>query len=155
MAPSPTAPPSSAQLRACFDEPSPLLVGLEEELFVLDAETLDLAPWAEALVPADPRAKPELVAAQIELATPPCADVDEAATHLAEGRRTLAAAARERGLALMGAGVHPFADTEGALTPGERYDEIARRYGVVARRQLVAALQVHVAVRPADRALSV
>jgi carboxylate-amine ligase len=155
MAASPSAPPSSAQLRACFDAPSPLAVGLEEELFVLDAETLDLAPRADELVTADPRAKPELVAAQIELATPPCAGVEEAAAHLADGRRALDGAAHERGLRLMGAGAHPFADTEGALTPGERYQAIAERYGIVARRQLVAALQVHVAVRPADRALAV
>lgn len=155
MAGSPSPPPSSAQLRAVFDAPSTMTVGLEEELFVLDAGTLDLAPRAHELVAADPQAKPELVAAQIELATPPCDPLDAALEHLAAGRRSLGGAARERGLRLMGAGAHPFARAEGALTDGERYAAIAEHFGVVARRQLVAALQVHVAVRPAERALAV
>jgi carboxylate-amine ligase len=132
-----------------------MTVGLEEELFVLDAATLDLAPRAHELVAAHPEAKPELVAAQVELATPPYDTLDAALDHLAKGRRTLDAAAQARGLRLMGAGAHPFAATEGELVAGERYERIADRFGVVARRQLVAALQVHVAVRPADRALAV
>src|SRR4051794_25200119 len=155
MPDSPHSPPSSAELRAAFDEAAPLTVGLEEELFVVDAETLDLAPRAAELLAADPRAKPELVAAEIELASPPCATVAEAIGHLAAGRAALARAAAPRGLALLGAGVHPFAAPEGVLSPGERYEQLAARYGMIARRQLVAALQVHVAVRPADRALAV
>ena len=155
MPDSPHVPPSTAELRSVFDELTPLTVGLEEELFVVDAETLDLAPRAAELVEAHPDAKPELVAAEIELASPPCATVDEAIAHLGVGRAALAGLAAERGLALLGAGAHPFAASEGELTPGERYDELAQRYGIIARRQLVAALQVHVAVRPADRALAV
>jgi carboxylate-amine ligase len=148
---------AAADLRARFDEPAPLTVGLEEEVMVLDAQTLDLAPRAAELIAAaaDERLKPELPAAQVEVATPPCASVTEAAAELAEGRRALAAAADGLGLRLAGAGAHPFAATEGELTPGGRYDAIAAEYGVVARRQLVYALQVHVAVRPADRALAV
>jgi carboxylate-amine ligase len=155
MAASRQAPPSTAELQASFDASAALTVGLEEELFVVDAQTLDLVPRADEIVEADPRAKPELVAAEVELATPPCDSVAEAIGHLAEGRRALAAAAADRGLALLGAGAHPFAAAEGELTTGERYDRIAETYGPVVRRQLVAALQVHVAVRPADRALAV
>src|SRR3954447_3576355 len=90
--------PSSTELQARFDEPAPLTVGLEEELFVVDAETLDLAPRPAALLGAHALAKPGRVAAEIALATPPCATVAEAATHLAEGRRALAAVAGERGV---------------------------------------------------------
>src|SRR6476646_10203940 len=99
MVPSRQPPPSTAQLRACFDEPSAPTIGLEEELFVVDAGTLDLAPRAQELVGAHPLAKPELVAAEIELATPPCATVADAIEHLAAGRRALAEAAAQRGLA--------------------------------------------------------
>jgi len=42
MALSPSPPPSSAELRARFDVPSEPTVGLEEEIMVLDAGTLDL-----------------------------------------------------------------------------------------------------------------
>ena len=51
--------------------------------------------------------------------------------------------------------MHPFADAEGQLTEGARYEEIEREYGWAVRRQLVGALQVHVAVGGADRTLAV
>ena len=35
--------PTAAELRAAFDAPEPLTLGLEEELMLLDPETLDLA----------------------------------------------------------------------------------------------------------------
>jgi carboxylate-amine ligase len=43
----------------------------------------------------------------------------------------------------------------GALNRGGRYDEMAAEYGPVALRQLVCALQVHVAVGGAERTLAV
>jgi carboxylate-amine ligase len=147
-------------LRATFDAPSEPTIGVEEEVMVLDGETLDLAPRAAdvlAAAQAPPLAalKPELVAAQLEIASPPVARVGDAVASLAAGRRALAAAAEGLGLRLACAAAHPFADVEGELAPGQRYDAIAAEYGVVARRQLVYALQVHVAVRGAERALAV
>ena len=38
--------PTAAELRAAFDAPEPLTLGLEEELMLLDPETLDLLPRA-------------------------------------------------------------------------------------------------------------
>ncbi len=55
----------------------------------------------------------------------------------------------------MTAGVHPFAPVEGELNVGERYDRIAEAYGSLACRQLVSALQVHIAVGGAERTLAV
>jgi carboxylate-amine ligase len=51
--------------------------------------------------------------------------------------------------------VHPFADEEGELNAGERYKRVSAEYGRLARRQLAFGLQVHVAIRPAERALAV
>lgn len=158
MAHSLSRPPTTAELQARFDDPSPPTVGLEEEIMVLDARTLDLAPRAgEVLERAGDdgrRFKPELVAAQLEIATAPCATVQEAVAELAEGRRALAAAAGPD-LRLACAGAHPFAATEGELAPGARYEAIAAEYGTIARWQLCSALQVHVAVRPSAVALDV
>jgi glutamate---cysteine ligase / carboxylate-amine ligase len=56
---------------------------------------------------------------------------------------------------LAAAGVHPFAAAEGELNPGERYGHTEREYGSFARRQLVYALQIHVAPGSADAALPV
>lgn len=144
-------------LRAAFEVPAPPTVGLEEEVMLLDARSLDLAPVARELLDAtgnDPRFKLELPAAQIELAIAPASRVADATSELAAGRRRLAQAAPQS-LRLAAAGTHPFASSEAELNRGERYDALAAEYGSLVRRQLVWALQIHVAIRGADRALAV
>jgi carboxylate-amine ligase len=146
--------PTAAELRAAFEEAGPATVGLEEELMLLDAETLDLAPLAPEAIAAlggDPRFKLEMPAAQLEIVTAPHATVADAARELAQSRAALAAA----GFRLAGAGAHPFASGLGPLNPGPRYEAIGAEYASVARRQLVFGLHVHVAIRGADRALAV
>ncbi|MGI8595415.1 MAG: carboxylate-amine ligase [Solirubrobacteraceae bacterium] len=152
-----TPSPTADELRAAFDAPHPMTIGLEEELFLLDPETLDLAPRAtEALAAtnSDPRFKLELPAAQLEITVPPLATVPEALDQLRGARRDLAEATAGL-VAPVAIAVHPFAAGEGELNRGARYDRTAREHGVVARRQLVCALQVHVAVAGADRTLAV
>jgi glutamate---cysteine ligase / carboxylate-amine ligase len=152
-----SAMPSPPNIRVAFDADGPMTVGVEEELMVLDPESFDLAPRARDVlerVAGDPRFKPELPAAQLEIALAPARTVGEAMTALAAARGDLAAAAD--GIALLaGAGAHPFAAAEGVVSDGESYKALLREYGPVARRQLVFGLHVHVAVRPADRALAV
>jgi carboxylate-amine ligase len=148
--------PSADDLRAAFDAPEPLTVGLEEELMLLDPESLDLLPRAAEVVDAagDERFKLEMPASQLELTLPPARTVPEAVAALAAARRDLADAAAPLGR-LAAAGVHPFADPLGRLNDSERYAATEREYGSIARRQLVCALQVHVAVGGADRSLAV
>jgi carboxylate-amine ligase len=144
-------------LEKIFDAPSPLTIGLEEEVMLLDPESLDLLPAAaEALgrLDGDPRFKPELPASQLEILVQPCAGPSEALAALADGRRDLARSLE--GLATpAAAGVHPFSPAEGEISEGERYARIRDEFGPVARRQLVASLQVHVAVGGAARTLAV
>ena len=152
-----TTPITAAALRDAFDAPEPLTVGLEEELMLLDPESLELAPRAAEVLDrldGDTRFKPELPAAHLEIVTPPLPDVGAAITTLAGGRRRLQEAA-EGLVRPAGAGVHPFSPAEGPLNEGERYDRIRAEYGRVAERQLVCALQVHVALGGADRTLAV
>ena len=144
-------------LRALFDAPAPMTLGVEEEVMLLDPRTLDLAPRARealAAVGGDERFTLELPAAQLEIVLPPVATAREAARDLLAARRDLAAAL-DGSLRAAAAGVHPFAAPLGELNAGARYERIAMQFGDVARAQLVFALQVHVAVRGADRALAV
>jgi carboxylate-amine ligase len=144
-------------LRARFDAPAPMTVGVEEELMILDPRTLDLAPRAREVLAAvgeDGRFTLELPAAQLEIVLPPAATAGEAALMLRAARERLVEATGGE-LRFAAAGVHPFTAPLGTLNTGERYARIARRYGEVARAQLVFALQVHVAVRGAERALAV
>jgi len=154
----PHAEPANAErLRAAFDAPCAPVVGVEEELMLVDAGTLDLAPRAPdvlAQLAADPRFKLEMPAAQLEIVLPPAETVAAAADQLAAARRDLLAAVGDE-LRLAAAGLHPFAAEHGPLNRGGRYERTAAEYGEVARRQLVFALQVHVAIRGAGRALAV
>jgi len=143
--------------RERFDAVAPGTVGLEEEILLLDPDTLAPKPCAaEVLARAggDGRLKLELPAAQIELLTRPHPSVSEAVEELAAARAALLAAcdgvARPAAAAL-----HPTAPAEAELNRGERYDHTADRHGLVARRQLLGALQVHIAVGGADRTLAV
>lgn len=141
-------------MRDSFEQAGRFTVGLEEELMLLDAETLDLAPRAAEVIDAlggDPRFKLEMPAAQLEIVTAPHESVAAAAHELSESRRALTAA----GFRLAGAGAHPFASGSGPLNPGARYEAIGAEYASVARRQLVFGLHVHVALPGADRALAV
>jgi carboxylate-amine ligase len=157
MTTSATPLPDAHELRRRFDGVGDFTVGVEEETMLLDSETLELAPLAGELLRRledDVRFKPELPATQLEIATAPAPSAVHAVAQLASARRDLAAAAD--GLVLPAvAGVHPFSAAEGVLTRGARYDVLHGEYGVIARRQLVAGLQVHVAVGGADRTLAV
>jgi carboxylate-amine ligase len=144
-------------LTARFDGVAPLTVGLEEEVLLLDSATLEPAARADEVLAAlggDGRFKPELPLSQIEIATPPARTVGEAISVLAAGRGRLLELGLP-GLAYAGAGAPPLGRAEGRLRSGERYDALAERYGRIAQRQQVCALQVHVAVGGAARTLAV
>ncbi len=149
--------PTAAALRAAFDAPAPLTVGLEEELMLLDPETLNLSPQARTLLSrlgGDERFKLELPASQLEILTAPAASVGEAADQLARGRADLLEAIGDAARPAAAA-VHPFAAPDGELNSDARYAHTVQEFGPVARRQLVCALQIHVAVGDADRTLAV
>jgi carboxylate-amine ligase len=142
------------ELRAVFDAPEPLTIGIEEEVMLIDPVTLDLAPVAAEVLNGDAALKLELPASQAEIVTTPADSVGDAIAQLAAGRARLAGLAGSRAR-LIAAGVHPHAAPLGALNEGERYDAIRDEFQAVACAQLVCALQVHVAVGGADATLRV
>jgi len=149
--------PDAGALRAAFDAPLPYTVGIEDEVMLLDPETMELAPVAQELLgrcdDGDPF-KLELPAAQLEIVSPISQAVDQLGEALLSARQT--AVHRGRGLVTpASAGVHPFSSGIGKLNRLPRYRHTVREYGVIASRQLVCALQVHVAVGEATAALAV
>jgi carboxylate-amine ligase len=134
-----------------------LTVGVEEELWILDAETLELVPEVEKIVAgADGRALPgvlktELHASVVELATDVSATADEAAERLVELRREAQRIAEANGLRLAAAGSWPTSiPEEQEIAPVERYREFVAYAGPSARRQGVSGLHVHVGMPDAD-----
>ena len=146
-----------ATVRAVFDRNEPLTAGIEEEVLLLDPTTLLPVPIADDIVAAagEPASiKRELPACQVELATQVHADVAGAIRELRDLRARLLAVCGDD-VRPAAAAVHPTAPAEAMTASGDRHVEIEHTYGIVARRQLVGALQVHVAIGSADVTLSV
>jgi carboxylate-amine ligase len=144
---------------AVWQGSEPYTVGLEEELMLLDARDFSLAQRSDDVLPRLPAALAAHVSAEthqaaIELATSPHATVGEAIAELRELRGRLGAKLAEIGLAIAGAGTHPFALwTETRVSPSSRYQVILRTMADLARREPTFALHVHVGVPDADRAI--
>ena len=127
-----------------FGESGPFTVGIEEELFCLDAETLAPRPFPrDALDGA--RLKEELFASVVELNTRVHRTVAEAVAELASLRARAKEAAGDAGLVLAAAGTWPTAIPE-EQPVGERpaYWKFVDYAGPSARRQYVSGLHVHV-----------
>lgn len=126
-------------------------VGVEEEFFLVDAETRGLRPRLERILPRarqtlGEHVKPELQLSQVEALTPVCHDLSEVRNEVARLRRRLAAAAADEHSDIAATGTHPFSHwAEGhTITPEAAYLTLARDYQQVAREQLVCGCHVHV-----------
>src|SRR2546423_2174705 len=133
---------------------SEFTVGIEEELLLVDPETLLLTPVAAQVLVAmgapEATASHEAYAAQLELRSPSSRNAVEAADALRSAR----AAARAAGATLMGAGLHP-ADDDGdsELVDSERYRRVARMMRGLFARTPEAALHVHVGMPDPETAI--
>src|SRR4051794_8390357 len=136
-------------------------IGVEEELMIVDAETLDLSNSIEALLSGIPQdltgeVKPELLESVCEIATTPCKNTREAGDQLRELRRAAQAAAATQGPAVGSARTPPFAlwgDARGGARP--RYRGVIARPPFIARQELIFGQHVHVAVDDPDKAIHV
>jgi carboxylate-amine ligase len=133
-----------------FGRSDPWSVGIEEELFVLDAESLEPVPvpteWLDGV-----GFKAELHASVVELNTGICAGVEQAAAELAELRSEAKRRAGEAGLALAASGSWPTARAEKQpITQDPAYLRFVEYAGSAARRQYVCGLHVHVGVPSAE-----
>ncbi len=148
--------PHEDALRARFDHVEPLTVGLEEEILLLDPRSHAPVPVADDVVRSAGRAaiKRELPSCQVELMTAPHPDPGAAVGELVGLRRALTDVCNGS-VVPAAAAVHPFAPVTTGDGSDDRYRRIHDAYGEAARRQVVGALQVHVAVGTADRTLAV
>lgn len=138
--------------------PRQLTFGVEQEVMLLDLETLDLDPRAEELLPEAERSvdgiKLELPASQLEVVTRPRETIPDLVEDLAAGRRRLSELVGDRAR-LASTGTHPFASPEGQLNTGPYHIRMEREYGSIARRQLVCAQHIHVGLSDGERVLAV
>src|SRR5438270_3062275 len=135
-------------------------LGIEEELMIIDSETLELQNSIEAMLEALPQAegqiKPELMESVLEVATTPCKNTREAGAQLRDLRRLTQRTASELGLAIGSAGTHPFAMWEDQrIVARPRYRDLVAALRFVARQELIFGVHVHVGVDDADKAIHV
>src|SRR3954449_2815452 len=151
--------PSAA--REVFEASQDLTVGIEEEWALLDPDTLELTPAYErlkALCDDDPvladAAAGELIASEIEIRSGRGEDVADARAKQSETRRRLFALADANGIALGATGTHPFSDyREQQIIDTPHYHRVEEGLKYVAWRNNTFAMQVHVGVNGADRAV--
>jgi carboxylate-amine ligase len=148
---------TAADIRAVFDAASELTVGVEEELTIVDPQTLAQSPAIDRvfeLTDGDPRFVRELKNTQIELVTPVAGNALGAALLAARARADLADSLGGE-LYALASGAYPGSGTSGDVTVGKRYEQIADEYVSAAAQSLPCGQHVHVAVPGADRALAV
>jgi glutamate---cysteine ligase / carboxylate-amine ligase len=136
----------------------PFTIGIEEELMILDAETLELVNAIESLLEDAPSGeiKPELMESVLEVSTDPCPNTAHAAEQLRALRRQVTQTAAEKNLAIGSAGTHPFAMWEDQrIVARPRYRDLISALRFVARQELIFGMHVHVGVDDPDKAIHV
>ncbi|HTZ00846.1 MAG TPA: carboxylate-amine ligase [Xanthobacteraceae bacterium] len=125
--------------------------GIEEEYFLADAETGEVpAETPDSLFETAAFGAPghigrEFLQAQIEVATEPHDQLDDARIELRQLRLNAAAAAAEHGLSILACGTHPMASWRDSVqSPKDRYDKVMDDLQMIGQRNMLCGMHVHV-----------
>jgi carboxylate-amine ligase len=144
-------------VEANFNGPNYTL-GIEEELMIVDGESLGLANEIETLLEDSEgdEIKRELMESVLEIATQPAGDTREAGRQLRSLRRQVSDTAARHNLRIGSAGTHPFAMWEDQRISGQdRYRDLVSSLRFVARQEIIFGLHVHVGLDDAEKAIHV
>ncbi len=131
----------AARIRAAGDA----TIGVEEEFILVDRAAMPVAAARDVARHAgeDPCLRVELPDCQVEVATPPRASLDAIEADLRRGRSAVQAWCPPETRPISAA-VHPQAVETGVASA--RAQDLVGRFGWLARSQLLASVQVHVAL---------
>src|SRR5262247_1538783 len=136
--------------------------GIEEEYFLVDAETKRVARrMPEKFLMAannatDGHVTGEFLQSQIEVTTSPDSSLPNARSQLRGLRQIVATIAAEHGLAILAAGTHPTAIWGNALqTPKQRYNEVMNDLQMIGQRNMLCGMHVHVELPDPDERVDV
>lgn len=146
--------------------PSPVRsLGVEIELGIVDRASGELVPASNDVIAAltarhiedeHPKAKHELFLSTIEIITGVCDTVGEARADLTATVAEVQEELDRRGLALMGGGVHPFADPKTLVrSDSERYEKLVERIRWPAQRLQIHGTHFHVGVASAEKSIQI
>ena len=131
-----------------FGAAPPWSLGIEEELMLVDSESLEPAidGYSRVFGEATERIKPELFESFVEITTPVVETAEEAEAELRALRLGVAERAAAHGLSLLATGSHPTARGRVPLVPVERYLRMKEKLGPKLYRQQICGLHVHVSM---------
>lgn len=134
-------------------DPDVPTIGIEEEMFLVDAETLDCVPEMPERFERDARRhlgarfEREMISSMIELVTSSHSSISTLREETEEIRHKVGRVAARHGLAMMACGTHPFADwSKQTITDSERYRGVAETVQLPSKRGHACGLHIHVAV---------
>jgi glutamate---cysteine ligase / carboxylate-amine ligase len=130
-------------------------LGVEEELMLVDAETLEPSRdgFSRVFGEATERIKPELFESFVEITTGVVETAEEAEAELRALRHEVAERAASHRLAVLATGSHPTARGIVPIVPVERYRKLKAQLGPRLYRQRVCGVHVHVSVPDPDTCL--
>ncbi|WP_035713081.1 carboxylate-amine ligase [Azorhizobium doebereinerae] len=125
--------------------------GIEEEFFVVDAETkavqrrMPSGFFEHLREQLGESITVELLQSQLEIATAPTTQVGDALGELRDLRMRAGQVAAEHGLCFIAAGTHPTASWDSVrATKANRYDGLMQDLQMIGERNMVCGLHVHV-----------
>jgi carboxylate-amine ligase len=142
----------------------PRTVGIEEELFLIDPVTRQVAPRSQTVlnrVVPDPSLGPdedlakELFRHQLETRTTPLSDLGELRTHLVRQRQAAADAAAAADVLTAATGTNPVDSGEPVISRDDRYLDMLQTYGEIVRGGGICAMHVHVQVDSDEQGVAV
>lgn len=136
--------------------------GIEEEYFLADAKTFDVAMqtpnelFEAASWSTGGQAMREMLQAQIEVATNVHVDAEDAREELRFLRREVAAVAAQYGLTIMACGTHPTALWRASKpSPKPRYTEMIEDLRLIGHRNMLCGMHVHVQLAEPEKRFGV
>lgn len=127
-------------------------LGIEEEYLLVDLDTCDLVQAPAALMQdcqndLQGQVSPEFMQCQIEVGTRVCTTISEARDDLKRLRACVSRHAAKYNLSPIAVSCHPFADWKNQHhTNQQRYSDLHRALGYVARRLLICGMHVHIGI---------
>ena len=143
-----------------FKSSTPLSLGVELELMVLNTHDYNLARGATDLlarlekVELDGEVKPEITESMIEVNSSVNENYDDLRRELKNVRDAIVVAAQRLNVAVAGGGSHPFHKwRERRIYPTERFQRVSALYGYLAKQFTVFGQHIHVGVANGDDAV--
>ena len=147
--------------RISFNRSPDPTIGVELELQLLDAETLELAPLAPGVLEMVPpslkeRIKPEFIQSMVEINTEICSTVAEVEKDLKSSYAFLNDITEGLGGTLFAASLHPFSRAaDQKVSDHPRYKRIMNELQLIGKRFITQGLHVHIGVDDEEKVIQV